>query len=69
LQEKLKWATEQREAGHSTLPSTIEGEKKWNVFLRLQSPEIISFLGVGPEFESAEVMSRLREAKDHWKAH
>eukprot|EP01127_Copromyxa_protea_P010791 TRINITY_DN2666_c0_g1_i1.p1 TRINITY_DN2666_c0_g1~~TRINITY_DN2666_c0_g1_i1.p1 ORF type:complete len:227 (-),score=50.33 TRINITY_DN2666_c0_g1_i1:158-838(-) len=68
LQAKLEWAKNERLSHRSTLPSTLEGEKKWNVFLRLSSPEIQKNLGVTPETPSATIMSLLRSRKDNWKA-
>lgn len=40
IQQKLAWAKNQRQAGHATIPSTIEDEMETNPFIRVDLPAI-----------------------------
>jgi len=58
---KLAWARAQREAGRSTVPSTLAEERTYNPFLRVHAPAIQAATG---ETDPVAVMSRLRALKN-----
>jgi hydroxyacylglutathione hydrolase len=69
IQEKLTWAIEQQKNNQPTVPSTIGEEKKYNPFLRCDSPEIIQNLkqkGFTDLDEAVKVFAALRKLKDHF---
>jgi len=66
VEEKLKWATQQREKGLPTIPSTVAEEKQFNPFMRVHEAtvaEAVGKTGATP----VEVMGALRTAKDNFK--
>eukprot|EP00013_Stygamoeba_regulata_P023584 CAMPEP_0177663488 /NCGR_PEP_ID=MMETSP0447-20121125/19942_1 /TAXON_ID=0 /ORGANISM="Stygamoeba regulata, Strain BSH-02190019" /LENGTH=284 /DNA_ID=CAMNT_0019169307 /DNA_START=250 /DNA_END=1104 /DNA_ORIENTATION=- len=74
LQEKLKWAIAQREAGKCTIPSTIGDELAFNPFMRVEQASVREGLyneyGVDglKEASDEEVMKWLRLCKNDGKA-
>ncbi len=58
---KLEWARAQREAGLSTVPSTIAEELTYNPFMRVDQGSVQAAVG---ETAPAEVMKALRERKN-----
>ncbi|XP_019409102.1 PREDICTED: probable hydrolase PNKD [Crocodylus porosus] len=74
LEQKLRWAGQQRLEHRSTCPSTLGEERAYNPFLRTQSPEVQAALGLrrrgsedGAAFR-ARVLGELRRRKDHYRA-
>jgi len=61
--EKLQWATQQREKGLSTIPSTIEEERLYNPFFRVREASIAEAVGKKGA-DPIEVMAAVRAAKD-----
>ena len=55
-----------REAGRTTLPSSIGLEKAINPFLRCHLPGLRGALGIGPEASPVEVFAALRAWKDRF---
>lgn len=71
-QERMKACQALRAAGRPTLPSTIGEELATNVFLRCGEASVQAFThpehAAGKEIEQVEVLARLREAKNNFKA-
>lgn len=63
----IESARKRREAGLPTVPSTIGDELAFNPFLRANSPEIRSTLGIEPVASGAEALGAIRRAKDSFK--
>ena len=61
---KGAWAQEARAAGKSTVPSTIGEELSYNPFMRVAEPSVRAFVGGGTD--DADVMRKLRNAKDNF---
>eukprot|EP01126_Amoeba_proteus_P045671 TRINITY_DN512_c0_g1_i12.p1 TRINITY_DN512_c0_g1~~TRINITY_DN512_c0_g1_i12.p1 ORF type:complete len:201 (-),score=48.80 TRINITY_DN512_c0_g1_i12:117-719(-) len=74
IREKLCWARQQRKDHQSTLPSTLQEEKEYNVFMRLDKEEIKQTLFRSQNLQPhqaitpTETMKALREMKDSWKS-
>lgn len=65
IQEKLKWAQEQRSNKKPTIPSTIKEEKEYNPFMRVD----IDLMQNRCQTETGEeTMGFLRNEKDNFKA-
>ena len=64
IRERLEWARAQCGQGLPTVPSTIGGEKLFNVFMRTNEGNIRKRYGVT---DVVEVMAALRKEKDHWR--
>ena len=67
-QEKLKWALEQRSKSLPTIPSTMEDELKYNIFLRYDSEALLKTLNLKNRDVSKDiVLEKLRRYKDTGK--
>jgi hydroxyacylglutathione hydrolase len=67
LRSKYEWTLKTRAAGHWTIPSTIGDEKRFNPFLRVDSPELRANLkrrdpSLGDD--PVAIFARARELKD-----
>ncbi|CAG8489681.1 7809_t:CDS:1 [Acaulospora colombiana] len=60
LQEKIKWASQQRQ----TIPSTIGDERNFNPFMRVGEDSLKKATG---KEDPIEVMGTLREMKNNFK--
>ena len=68
IQEKLKWALEQRSKSLPTVPSTFEDELKYNIFLRYDSEALLKTLNLKDRNVSKDiVLEKLRRYKDTGK--
>ncbi|KAF2899483.1 hypothetical protein ILUMI_06696 [Ignelater luminosus] len=65
IQEKLKWAVDQRHRGLPTVPSTIAEEKLINPFMRVDTPSVQKHAGCG---EAIATMASIRKEKDSFRA-
>lgn len=65
IQNKIKWAEEQRRNNLPTIPSTIDEEKKINPFMRVKYPSVQKHAGLT---DPVKVMGFLRNEKDNFKA-
>ncbi|XP_022986362.1 hydroxyacylglutathione hydrolase cytoplasmic [Cucurbita pepo subsp. pepo] len=61
---KLLWAQGQRQAGHATVPSTIEEEMETNPFMRVDLPQLQERVG---SHSPVEAIGEIRRLKDIWK--
>ncbi|XP_042640203.1 probable hydrolase PNKD [Tyto alba] len=74
LEQKLRWATHQRQEKRSTCPSTLGEEQTYNPFLRTHRPELQAALGLRrgggehPDAFRARVLKEVRRRKDLYKA-
>ncbi|XP_072731363.1 probable hydrolase PNKD isoform X2 [Ciconia boyciana] len=74
LEQKLQWATQQRQEKRSTCPSTLGEEQTYNPFLRTHRPELQAALGLRrgggehPDIFRARVLKEVRRRKDLYKA-
>ncbi|NXI98879.1 PNKD hydrolase, partial [Psophia crepitans] len=74
LEQKLQWATQQRQEKRSTCPSTLGEEQTYNPFLRTHRPELQAALGLRggggehPDAFRARVLKEVRRRKDLYKA-
>ncbi|KAM6421303.1 LOW QUALITY PROTEIN: putative hydrolase PNKD [Rhynochetos jubatus] len=74
LEQKLRWATQQRQEKRSTCPSTLGEEQTYNPFLRTHRPELQAALGLRrgggehPDAFRARVLKEVRRRKDLYKA-
>ncbi|XP_053925432.1 probable hydrolase PNKD isoform X2 [Cuculus canorus] len=74
LDQKLQWATQQRQEKRSTCPSTLGEEQTYNPFLRTHRPELQAALGMqqgtreDPDTFRARVLKEVRRRKDLYKA-
>ncbi|XP_069717401.1 probable hydrolase PNKD isoform X2 [Phaenicophaeus curvirostris] len=74
LDQKLQWATQQRQEKRSTCPSTLGEEQTYNPFLRTHQPELQAALGMqqgareDPDAFRARVLKEVRRRKDLYKA-
>ncbi|NXO04896.1 PNKD hydrolase, partial [Rhinopomastus cyanomelas] len=74
LEQKLQWATQQRQEKRSTCPSTLGEEQTYNPFLRTHQPELQAVLGLWqgrwehPDALRARVLKEVRRLKDLYKA-
>ncbi|KAM9380440.1 putative hydrolase PNKD [Phaethornis superciliosus] len=74
LEQKLQWATQQRQEKRSTCPSTLGEEQTYNPFLRTHRPELQAVLGLRrgegehPDAFRARVLKEVRRRKDLYKA-
>ena len=66
LQQKLKWAKEQREKGEFTIPSTIAEEKSYNPFMRVHTTPIQEAVNLTGS-SNTDVMAALRSLKNNTK--
>jgi hydroxyacylglutathione hydrolase len=69
LKAKYDWAVKARSAGQWTIPSTIGDEKRFNPFLRVDSPELIATLKrKDPSLadDPVAIFARIRELKDNF---
>ncbi len=69
LRERIQAVAAAREAGHPTVPSTIGEEKRTNVFLRWDSPEIADYCrrsDPAAEDSSVNRFAIVRKAKDRF---
>ncbi|KAK4874833.1 hypothetical protein RN001_014193 [Aquatica leii] len=64
IQEKLKWAIDQRQRGLPTVPSTIAEEKLINPFMRVEIDNVLRHSG---EREPIAAMASIRKEKDGFK--
>lgn len=64
IQEKLKWAIDQRQRGLPTVPSSIAEEKIINPFMRVDMAPVQSHAGCG---EPIATMASIRKEKDSFK--
>jgi len=64
IQEKLKWAVDQRQRGLPTVPSTIAEEKMINPFMRVDAATVQKHCGCG---EGVAAMASIRKEKDTFK--
>jgi len=65
LLKKNKWAEERRENKLPTVPSTLEEELSYNVFMRTDQKSVIEALKIGSsEEDRVKVLEMLREAKN-----
>ncbi|XP_017985205.1 PREDICTED: hydroxyacylglutathione hydrolase cytoplasmic isoform X1 [Theobroma cacao] len=64
IQQKLAWATSQRQAGLPTIPSTIEEELETNPFMRVDLPELQGRIGCQ---SPVEALREIRRMKDNWR--
>ncbi|NXP11421.1 PNKD hydrolase, partial [Thinocorus orbignyianus] len=73
LEQKLQWATQQRQEKRSTCPSTLGEEQTYNPFLRTHRPELQAALGLRrgteehPDAFRARVLKEVRRRKDLYK--
>ncbi|XP_074450880.1 putative thioesterase PNKD isoform X2 [Larus michahellis] len=73
LEQKLQWATQQRQEKRSTCPSTLGEEQTYNPFLRTHQPELQAALGLRrgggehPDAFRARVLKEVRRRKDLYK--
>jgi hydroxyacylglutathione hydrolase len=65
LQNKLKWAEEQRAKGLSTIPSTIEEELTYNPFMRCDKESVAKAVGLMGASVQA-VLQEVRKRKDNF---
>ena len=65
VQEKLKWAVDQRQRGLPTVPSTIAEEKLINPFMRVETANVQKHSGAQ---EAIATMASIRKEKDLFKA-
>ncbi|GAB6021426.1 hypothetical protein CHUAL_004035 [Chamberlinius hualienensis] len=63
--DKLSWAEKQRSDGVPTVPSTIEEEKQFNPFMRVQEPTVQKYAS---STDAVETIGFVRRAKDNFKA-
>ncbi|KAK7353500.1 hypothetical protein VNO80_18948 [Phaseolus coccineus] len=63
IQEKLRWAKNQNQAGQPTTPSTIQEEMETNPFMRVELPQIQEKVGCK---SAIEALRELRKLKDEW---
>ena len=74
LEQKLLWATQQRQEKRSTCPSTLGEERTYNPFLRTHRRELQEALGLqrgsGEHHDAfrARVLREVRRRKDLYKA-
>ncbi|KAM6307212.1 putative thioesterase PNKD [Aegotheles albertisi] len=74
LEQKLRWAIQQRQEKRSTCPSTLGEEQTYNPFLRSHRPELQAALGLRrdggehPDAFRARVLKEVRRRKDLYKA-
>ncbi|KAM9235381.1 putative thioesterase PNKD [Leptosomus discolor] len=74
LEQKLLWATQQRQEKRSTCPSTLGEEQTYNPFLRTHRPELQAALGLRrgggehPDAFRTRVLKEVRRRKDLYKA-
>jgi len=61
---KINWALAQREQNQPTIPSTIEEEKSYNPFMRVELDSLKQRYGVT---DPVLCMQALRKEKDNWK--
>ncbi len=69
LAAKHQWAKQMRREGKWTVPSTIGDEKRFNPFLRTESPEIRANLTrIAPEVDNdnVKIFAKIRELKDRY---
>jgi hydroxyacylglutathione hydrolase len=69
LKSKYEWTREARAAGKYTIPSTIGDEKKFNPFLRTDSPELRANLRkIDPSIgdDRVAIFAKARELKDRF---
>ncbi|XP_022764888.1 hydroxyacylglutathione hydrolase cytoplasmic isoform X2 [Durio zibethinus] len=64
IQQKLTWANSQRQAGLTTIPSTIEEEMETNPFMRVDLPELQGSIGCQ---SPVEALREIRRMKDNWR--
>ncbi|KAF5289769.1 hypothetical protein FQA39_LY03686 [Lamprigera yunnana] len=64
VQNKLKWAIDQRQRGLPTVPSTIAEEKMTNPFMRVDTEEVKRHCGHG---EAIATMASIRKEKDEFR--
>lgn len=65
IQEKIKWAKQQREENQPTVPSTIGEEKRINPFMRVLVKDVQDHAG---KLDGIDVMGAIRKEKDSFKA-
>lgn len=58
--------TNARQSGHPTVPVTLEEELRTNPFLRPDSPEIRTTLGMSARETESEVFTEIRKRKDNF---
>ncbi|XP_075285843.1 LOW QUALITY PROTEIN: putative thioesterase PNKD [Opisthocomus hoazin] len=74
LEQKLRWAMQQRQEKRSTCPSTLGEEQSYNPFLRTHRPELQAALGLRrgggehPDAFRARVLKEVRRRKDLYTA-
>ena len=68
LQSKLAMVKKLRSDALPTIPSTLEEELTFNPFMRLDSPEILSNLGLDASSDFSLRMTKLRETKNNFRA-
>ncbi|KNC78610.1 hydroxyacylglutathione hydrolase [Sphaeroforma arctica JP610] len=64
LQNKLKWAQQQRDQGLPTVPSTIKDEKETNPFVRCTQPSVQKWAGTT---DPVEALATVRKRKSAWR--
>ena len=52
--------------GIPSVPSSLAEERLYNPFLRIEEPDILKALGLGPDDSRSDVMSLLRQRKDNF---
>lgn len=65
IKEKMAWAQSKRSKQEATVPSTIEDEKKYNPFMRVNEESVQRHAG---ESDPIATMGMLRREKDNFKA-
>ncbi|XP_059627857.1 hydroxyacylglutathione hydrolase cytoplasmic isoform X2 [Cornus florida] len=64
IAQKLSWAQHQQQAGHPTVPSTIEEELEINPFMRVDLPEVQEKVNCKTPVEA---IGEIRKRKDNWR--
>lgn len=61
-------ASQLRGERRPTMPSTIDGERSYNPFLRVDSPELRASLGIAKDADAVTAFAAIRAAKDTFRA-